>query len=256
MTLQPFDYDGQQVRAIDRGGAPWFVAADAAVILGYSATSALTRTLDEDEKGVHTLHTPGGDQQVTVISEPGLYSAILRSRVPGAKAFKRWITHEVIPAIRKTGGYGVQQLTGPELMAMAVLEAAETIKARDEKIAELEAPARAWRHMVDTDGTLSVGDAAKALATDPEIEIGRTRLFAYLQEIGWIYRTGQRDRESWSAYQTQIETGRLVEKLNRPFLNAKTGEYEAAGVTIRITAKGLDELHRRLTGKNLRLVTA
>lgn len=108
MSIQPFDFQGRQVRTVLVDGELWFVGADVARVLGYSATAAMTRSIEDDERGVQTLHTPSGDQDMTVVNEPGLYSAILRSRVPQAKAFKRWVTHEVLPRIRRTGQYGSQ----------------------------------------------------------------------------------------------------------------------------------------------------
>lgn len=97
----PFNFHSSEVRVVTIDGEPWFVASDALEILGVDRTSL--RGLDEDEKGVDSIHTLGGIQGVTVISESGLYSLILRSRKPEAKTFKRWITHEVIPSIRKAG---------------------------------------------------------------------------------------------------------------------------------------------------------
>ena len=89
----------------DSHGEPLFIASDMAKGLGYSSASALTRTLDDDEKGMQILHTLGGEQQLTVITEAGFYHAAMKSRVEKAKEFRRWVTHEVLPQIRKTGGY-------------------------------------------------------------------------------------------------------------------------------------------------------
>lgn len=93
------------VRSILIDDNPWFVAVDVCNVLGLTNSRKAIENLDEDEKGVTIIYTLGGDQKVSIINEPGLYSLILRSRKPEAKAFKRWITHEVIPSIRKTGGY-------------------------------------------------------------------------------------------------------------------------------------------------------
>ena len=93
-----------KIRAVMLEGKPWFIAKDVCDCLG-TATKDLPAILDEDEKGVDTIDTLGGPQQMTVISEPGLYSLVLRSRKPKAKAFKRWVTHDVLPSIRKTGAY-------------------------------------------------------------------------------------------------------------------------------------------------------
>lgn len=248
-AIQPFDYQGREVRTVNVNGEPWFVAADAAAILGYSATAAMTRTLDDDEKGVRTLHTLGGEQQMTVISEAGLYSAILRSRIEGAKAFKRWITHEVLPAIRKTGSYSTTPAL-PQDYASALRELAATVEARElaeKKARELEPAASAWNVMVEATGDYSVDEAAKILCRDPRIKTGRQRLFGVMADLGWIYRHGLRRR--WHAYQTAVETGRVVEKATASFLNSRTGEMENPGPTIRITAKGLEYLHRHFTGE-------
>ena len=94
------------VRVVDVNGEPWFVARDVCECLELGNPRTSIALLDEDEKGVHTMDTPGGAQEMSIVSEAGLYSLILRSRKPEAKAFKRWITHEVLPSIRKTGGYG------------------------------------------------------------------------------------------------------------------------------------------------------
>ena len=102
-----FAFDSHAVRVQqDANGDPWFVATDVAAVLGYRNAPDMVRNLDDDEKGTHNLRTPGGDQEVSTINESGLYSAIFRSRKAEAKRFKKWVTAEVLPAIRKTGVYG------------------------------------------------------------------------------------------------------------------------------------------------------
>jgi len=102
--LIPFDFEGRQVRVVTSNqGEPLFVAADVLAVLTLDR-KALER-LDDDEKGVNSIHTPGGAQDMTVVNEPGLYSLVLGSRKPEAKRFKRWVTHDVLPAIRKSGTY-------------------------------------------------------------------------------------------------------------------------------------------------------
>lgn len=95
-----------QVRVVDVNGEPWFVAKDVCECLDIGNSRDAVAALDEDEKGVDSIDTPGGAQEMSIISEAGLYSLILRSRKPEAKAFKRWITHEVLPSIRRAGSYG------------------------------------------------------------------------------------------------------------------------------------------------------
>lgn len=104
--IQIFEHETfGQIRVIDRGGEPWFIAVDVCRALDISRTQ--TRRLDDDEKGVHLTHTPSGDQEMTIINEPGLYSMVLGSRKPEAKTFKRWVTHEVLPSIRQNGYYAL-----------------------------------------------------------------------------------------------------------------------------------------------------
>jgi prophage antirepressor-like protein len=104
--LIPFDFNGDKIRVYWIDGEPWFVAIDVCTVLGLANPRSSLALLDADEKGVHTVDTPGGPQNLIVVNEPGLYSLILRSRKDEAKVFKRWITHEVLPQLRKTGSYG------------------------------------------------------------------------------------------------------------------------------------------------------
>lgn len=101
------------VRVLERDGEAWFVLPDVCAALAITNHRNATARLDEDEKGVHTVDTPGGPQPITVVSEAGLYALILTSRKPAAKRFKRWITHEVLPAIRRTGAYGAPTAVDP-----------------------------------------------------------------------------------------------------------------------------------------------
>ena len=105
-TISNFTFHNEyNVRIIDLNGELWFVAADVASALDYPSAPQMTRNLDDDEKGMHNVHTLGGSQEMLIINESGLYSAILKSRKPEAKKFKKWVTSEVLPAIRKTGKY-------------------------------------------------------------------------------------------------------------------------------------------------------
>lgn len=104
-SVHSFEFPTNQLRVVMIDDEPWFAAPDVARALDYRTANDMTRILDEDEKGTQIVRTPGGDQEVSVISESGLYSAILRSRKPEAKRFRKWVTSEVLPAIRKTGRY-------------------------------------------------------------------------------------------------------------------------------------------------------
>lgn len=105
--LQIFIYSGNQLRTVKQADGLWWVLRDVCDVLGMSNPTMVAQRLDDDEKGVSQIYTPGGEQKVTIINEPGLYSVILRSDKPEAKAFKRWVTHDVLPSIRRTGTYGI-----------------------------------------------------------------------------------------------------------------------------------------------------
>ena len=121
-ALQTFDYQGNPVRSVMIDGEPWFVAADVCSALDLDKTwNALSR-LDEDEKGATLISTPGGPQTMSTVNEPGLYSLIQRSRKPEAKAFKRWVNHEVLPTIRKRGSFTTPGLETPNELYIRELE--------------------------------------------------------------------------------------------------------------------------------------
>jgi hypothetical protein len=122
MNIIPFDYEGSQIRVVTQNGEPWWVASDVCKVLEHSDVSKAVSRLDEDEKGTTNVRTLGGYQEMLCINEPGLYSLILTSRKPEAKAFKRWITHDVIPSIRKTGAYSAQPLQGVSIGLGDVIE--------------------------------------------------------------------------------------------------------------------------------------
>lgn len=116
-ALFTFPETGQRVRVVEGpDGEPWFVARDVCDCLGLGNPRSSLALLDEDEKGVHIVDTLGGPQALSIISEPGLYSLILRSRKPQARAFKRWITHDVLPALRRTGHYSMSAPPRPPSM--------------------------------------------------------------------------------------------------------------------------------------------
>jgi prophage antirepressor-like protein len=108
----PFQFEtSSPIRVVIIDGNPWFVLNDVADALGFDRGRDAARMLDDDEKGAHIMRTPGGDQELTVINESGLYSLIIKSRKPEAKKFKKWVTAEVLPSIRKTGSYSTASLT-------------------------------------------------------------------------------------------------------------------------------------------------
>lgn len=181
------------IRALnDEHGEPWFVASDIAKTLGYGDATHMTRRLDDDEKGLRQVETLGGVQQMTVITEAGLYAAILGSKVEGAQRFKRWVTHEVLPSIRKHGGYMAgQEAMSPEQMLAASMRWLESrIKEQEAQIEEQKPKVLFADAVSASDGTCLVGELAKML-TQAGYTIGQNRLFRQLREDGFLGKTGQ-----------------------------------------------------------------
>lgn len=195
--LQVFDFRGQSVRTVIRDREPWLVAKDVCDVLGLGNPRTSLALLEDDEKGVHSMDTPGGSQEMTIVSEAGLYSLILRSRKPEAKEFKRWVTHEVLPALRKHGAYMTPEtiertLTNPDF----IIRLATELKQEQEKRKALEAqvaidrPKTIFADAVSESKTsILVGDLAKLIKQNG-VKIGQKRLFAWLRENGWLMKSG------------------------------------------------------------------
>lgn len=186
------------VRTITKDNEPWFVASDIAKALGYRMASDLARRIDEDDKGTHIMSTQGGEQAMLIINESGFYSAILGSNLESAKRFKHWVTSEVLPSIRKNGGYisGQETLTDEELMAKALLVANNKIKERDAIIErqqskiEADKPKTIFADAVSTSHTsILVGDLAKLICQNG-VQIGQKRLFDWLRDNGYLIKCG------------------------------------------------------------------
>ncbi|MEV3101751.1 Bro-N domain-containing protein, partial [Paenibacillus larvae] len=137
--LQVFNFTGKDVRVVMKEGQPWWIAKDVCSVLEINNTSQALTRLDEDEKGLINNDTLGGIQEMAAVTESGLYSLILTSRKPEAKQFKRWVTHEVLPAIRKTGMYAADELLdNPELLIQAVTKLKEEREARQQLEAQVK----------------------------------------------------------------------------------------------------------------------
>jgi anti-repressor protein len=257
VELFAYTNDAGHVRGAIVDGEPLFVSADVLAILDLNRSSIAL--LDEDEKGVHTLDTPGGRQQFSMITESGLYSLILRSRKPDAKVIKRWVTHEVLPAIRKTGAYSrypaaPQRLPYKTELAQWVIEAETRAEMAEARAAELEPSAVAWDRLHELGADYEVADAAKILSRDPNIEIGRNRLFEFMHDQDWVFR-GRHN--CWKAYQDQVDNGRLKHRPGEEYFHKGTQSYRTGDPTILLTPKGISELLRLLGGKQqLSLVSA
>ena len=171
-------------------GEPMFVAKDVCAALEIKNSRDALARLDDDEKGVVLTDTPGGEQQMQAVNEAGLYVLVLSSRKPEAKAFKRWVTHEVLPALRRDGGYMVARDETPEeTMARAFVIAQATIDRQKSRIAELEPKALFADAVAASDGTCLVGELAKMMRQNG-LTVGQNRLFAMLREDGYLGNVG------------------------------------------------------------------
>ena len=174
----------------DEQGEPWFVAKDVCDALGLGRQHDSTRYLDDDEKGEGLVNTSSGVQTMVTVNEPGLYRLILKSRKPEAKAFQRWVTHEVLPAIRKDGGYMVARDETPEeTMARALLIAQSTIDRQTAQIAELKPKALFADAVAASDGTCLIGELEKMMRQNG-VDIGQNRLFEVMREQDFLGKSG------------------------------------------------------------------
>ena len=175
-----------QVRTTVIGGEPWFVAADVCRALAIGNPSMALDRLDDDERTLISIEGASNGKPVNGVNEPGLYSLVLGSRKPEAKAFKRWITHEVIPAIRKTGGYQVPQ-SPAEQMAQGILAAQKLLAEKDKRIEEMR-PKEIFADAVSVSKTdILIGDLAKLIKQNGH-DIGQKRLFSWLREKGYLIK--------------------------------------------------------------------
>jgi prophage antirepressor-like protein len=246
--LAVFTYSNLDVRTVVRDGEPWFVAVDVCAVLGVANPTDAVRSLDDDEYELvpaALVSSEGRPQDLlNVVTESGLYSLILRSRKPEAKAFKRWITHEVLPALRKTGRYETAPAI-PQTYAAALQLAADQarqIEAQSEELAVAVPKADAWDHLASAAGDYAVADAAKILSRHPLIKLGRDRLFTLLARDGWCYRRQIDNR--WTVYQRAVDSGWVTELASSHY-HPRTGELVLDAPQVRITAKGLGELVKR-----------
>ena len=198
--IQRFDFKGASLRTLtDEAGEPWFVAKDVCSVLELNNVSQALTRLDDDEKSSITLNdgTPGSPNK-SIVSESGLYALVLASRKPEAHEFKRWVTHEVLPQIRRTGGYIPTSDADDDMtiLAKAVMIGKRTMEAQKRKIAaqqsrivELEPKARFADAVAASDGTCLVGELAKMLRQNG-MDIGQNRLFRLLQADGYLGKSG------------------------------------------------------------------
>ena len=257
--IRKFDFKGAALRTLtDEAGEPWFVAKDVCDVLELSNVGQALARLDDDEKSSITLNdgTPGSPNRA-IVSESGLYALVLASRKPEAHEFKRWVTHEVLPQIRKTGGYIPTTDADDDMtiLAKAVMIGQRTMEEQKRKIAaqqtridELQPKASMWDNFVDIPDVLSVGNSAKLLSNLGR-PIGRKTLFSWLEHNGWVFR----ENGHWSARQNRIDAGHLVMVPPKTHGTHRDGTTFSFAPTVKITRKGLGLIARRMSEAILQL---
>jgi anti-repressor protein len=191
-NIQVFEYQNNKVRTVDMDGEAWFVLKDVCEVLNIADHKVVVRRLDEDEVCQTPLTDSMGRQQsTTIINESGLYHVILRSDKPEAAPFRRWVTNDVLPAIRKTGSYNAPQLTRSQLLATALIAAHEELEEKDKQIAELT-PKGIFADAVSASSqSILVGEMAKLLSQNG-IQMGQNRLFSWMRENGYLIKDRKR----------------------------------------------------------------
>nr|UVX56965.1 MAG: antirepressor protein KilAC domain [Bacteriophage sp.] len=249
--IQTFNFNNALMRTLtDENGDPWFVAKDVCDILEISNNRDAISQLDSDEKNTVVISDgiPGNPNK-TIISEPGLYKLIMRSRKPEAREFQRWVTHDVLPSIRKHGIYAtettIDQILADPDFAIRLLtdlknERAKRIQAENQ-IKELEPKAKALEDFTNVPDALLVRDAAKLLS-NAGAPIGEKKLREWLNRYGWTYRHAG----TWWAASERVKAGHLVMVESRSHGQHKDGSIFAFAPTVRITRKGLALIHKRL----------
>lgn len=190
-NIQVFEYQNNKVRTVDVDGESWFVLKDVCEVLHLGTTAKVAERLDDDEKGMNQIHTPGGTQNVTVVNESGLYHVILRSDKPEAAPFRRWVTNDVLPTIRKTGSYNAPQLTRSQLLATALIAAHEELEEKDKQIETMKPKALFADAVSASSQSILVGEMAKLLSQNG-IQMGQNRLFSWMRENGYLIKDRKR----------------------------------------------------------------
>ena len=232
-----FDFHGQEVRAVTIDNEPYFVGKDIADILGYQrADNAIRNHVDEEDKLTHRFSASGQNRNMTIINESGLYSLILSSKLPQAKEFKRWVTSEVLPTIRKNGMYATDELLDNPDFAIATLQ---KLKEEREAKKQLEAQIEADRPKVIFSDAVSashtsilVGEFAKIMRQNGA-DMGQNRMFAWLRENGYLISRKGSDRNMPT--QKSMELGLF--EIKETIINHSDGHISISK-TPKITGKG------------------
>lgn len=253
-TLTPYQFDGRNIRLIERDGEIWFVATDVARELGYRDAFNLAQSLDADEKGTWIVSTPSADQEMSIISEPGLYRAIVQRRsnkkhdaslTAKITRFQRWVFHDVLPSIRKTGGYSIMppaqpapQFHIPTTLSEALRLAAdlsETVDAQKLALEETTPKAKAYDRIAGAEELFGTRITAKLL------QMPERKFTDYIQREGWAYR--QNGTRTLLCYSDKHKAGLCLNKLGS---YTKPDGTEGHRETLKFTAKGVVRLAQKL----------
>lgn len=224
-----------EIRTVTINSEPWFVGKDVAQVLGYSDTAqAIRKHVDAEDKGVVEMTTPGGVQPLTAINESGLYALILSSKLPSAKEFKRWVTSEVLPSIRKNGGYlaGQEAMSDAEIMAKALMVAQKTIENKNALIAEMRPKALFADSVTAGDASILIGELAKILRQNG-VDTGEKRLFAKLRDEGYLIKRKGTDYNMPTQKSMELGLFRIKETV----INHSNG-HTTVSKTVKVTGKG------------------
>lgn len=254
--IQTFNFNNNPVRTMtDENSDPWFVLKDCMNILGLGNPTETVKMFDDDEfSTTEVIDSIGRRQQTYIISEPGLYHLVMKSRKPEAREFQRWVTHEVLPTIRKHGIYATettidQILADPDfgirLLTDLKNERAKRIEAENH-VKELEPKAKALDDFTNVEDKLLIRDAAKILS-NTGVPISEKRLREWMKNNGWIYKANC----SWHATARHCTAGHLVMVMSQGHVTKADGTKFAYPPTVRITRKGLALLHTRIGETNL-----
>jgi prophage antirepressor-like protein len=253
--LERFTNSEFAVELLPHGDSFKVVASGVAHALGFYSAKDMLRTVPDAEKGWELAPTPGGDQQVHVLLEPGFYRVIGQRQAARVKdlavrdqveRFQSWVYGEVLPSIRKQGAAAPALPQDYEEALVHLLDKVRENKQLESKVRELEPAAQSWNVLATADGDLAVADAAKILARDPRIETGPRRLFNLLITMRWAYRQQADNRPR--AMQYAVERGWLSE-LPQSHSHPESGELVLDPPQVRVTVKGMHELHKRLGGE-------
>lgn len=238
--IQIFNYNDYEIRTIQRDGGPWFVLRDVCGVLALGTPARVAERLDGDEVSqTHIIDSIGREQETTIINESGLYHVILRSDKPEAKPFRRWVTSEVLPSIRRHGIYATPD-TVEKLLADpdTTIKLLETIKQERAARVALEAQTEADKPKVlfadavsASHTSILVGDLAKLLRQNG-VEIGQNRLFRFMREKGYLCSSGGRYN-----LPTQRSMDRGWFQVKETTINQPDGSIRITR-TVKVTGKG------------------